>query len=49
MVPLAADLFMIPELPYIRIQFIVENGKTVGVKRLYDDGRFMQDEKEIAR
>jgi hypothetical protein len=49
MVPLGADLFMIRELPYLRIQFIVENGKTVGVKRLYDDGRSVQDKKETAR
>jgi retinol-binding protein 3 len=38
MMPLKDDLFMFPEVPYLRIQFVLENGKVVGLKRLYNDG-----------
>lgn len=43
LIPLADDLFMIEDLPYVRIKMIRENGKITGLSRVYDDGRSVND------
>jgi hypothetical protein len=38
LLPLADDLFMIPDIPYLRIKMRMDNSKVTGFIRLYNDG-----------
>jgi hypothetical protein len=41
--PMAQDLFMVDELDYLRIHIIFENGKAIGLNRLFVDGSSRKD------
>jgi retinol-binding protein 3 len=38
MVPMNETTFMFDEIPYFRLKFIVENGKSVAIEGIYDNG-----------
>jgi hypothetical protein len=46
LMPMASDLFMIEELPYVRIKIEVENGKVDSLTRLYEDGTSRRQTKD---
>ncbi|SEW05326.1 N-terminal domain of Peptidase_S41 [Chitinophaga sp. YR573] len=45
LVAIADDLFMIENLPYLKIKMIRENDKITGLSRLYDDGAIVNNPK----
>jgi hypothetical protein len=45
LIPINPTLFMFDELDYIRLKIITENGKAIGLMRLYNDGTSGQDSK----
>lgn len=45
-IPLTLDTFYIPETPFLRIKMNVENGKTIGLIRQYNEGSNLKDPKD---
>jgi hypothetical protein len=41
--PVAEDVFMMKDMPYLRIKMIKENGQITGISRLYDEGSVVND------
>jgi len=46
LIPLNMDTFYIPETPFLRIRMNVENGKTIGLTRQYNEGSNLKDPKD---
>jgi hypothetical protein len=46
LVPLTSDTFSIPEMPYLQIKMTLENGKTIGLERQYNDGSVLKELKD---
>jgi hypothetical protein len=46
LIPLTMDTFYIPETPFLRIRMNVENGKTIGLTRQYNEGSNLKDPKD---
>lgn len=43
LVPVSSDTFSIAEMPYLRIKMNLQNGKTTGLERQYNDGSILKD------
>jgi hypothetical protein len=39
LIPMSETLFRMEGLPYFRVKNELENGKVIGIRGLYDDGR----------
>ncbi len=42
MIPMAEDVFMVEDLDYLRMKFVREKGRIVGLELIYNDGRVVR-------